>query len=77
MTSIELQALSKSYLGMLPVLDEVSLKLDPGEFYIVPRKVEHRPVCQSEVHVLLVEPASTLNTGNIRNERTVETPKQI
>ncbi len=45
--------------------------LDPGEFAIVPRGVEHRPVAAEEVHVLLFEPASTVNTGAIRSERTV------
>jgi mannose-6-phosphate isomerase-like protein (cupin superfamily) len=43
-----------------------------GEFLIVPRGVEHRPVAEEEVHVLLFEPATTLNTGDVRNERTVE-----
>ena len=42
-----------------------------GEFLVVPRGVEHRPVADEEVHVLLFEPASTLNTGNVSNERTV------
>ena len=51
--------------------------LDPGEFFIVPRGVEHRPVAAGEVHVLLFEPASTLNTGNVRNERTVDSPARI
>ena len=46
--------------------------LEEGEFLIVPRGVEHRPVADEEVHVLLFEPASTLNTGDVRNERTVE-----
>ncbi|MGH7598609.1 MAG: cupin domain-containing protein [bacterium] len=46
--------------------------LDEGEFFIVPRGVEHKPVAEAEVHVLLFEPASTLNTGDKRNERTVE-----
>ena len=46
--------------------------LEEGEFLIVPRGVEHRPVADEEAHVLLFEPASTLNTGNLRNERTVE-----
>jgi mannose-6-phosphate isomerase-like protein (cupin superfamily) len=45
--------------------------LEEGEFLIVPRGVEHRPVAEQEAHVLLFEPASTLNTGNVRNERTV------
>jgi mannose-6-phosphate isomerase-like protein (cupin superfamily) len=45
--------------------------LEEGEFLIVPRGVEHRPVAEEEAHVLLFEPATTLNTGNVRNERTV------
>jgi mannose-6-phosphate isomerase-like protein (cupin superfamily) len=45
--------------------------LGAGEFIIVPRGVEHRPVADAEAHVMLFEPASTLNTGNVRNERTV------
>ena len=44
--------------------------LKPGEFIIVPRGVEHKPVADEEVELLLFEPASTLNTGNIENERT-------
>ena len=44
--------------------------LGPGECCIVPRGVEHQPVAPEEVHVLLFEPASTLNTGNVQNERT-------
>lgn len=48
------------------------VRLEEGEFLIVPRGVEHKPVAEKEVHVLLVEPASTLNTGNVRSERTVE-----
>ena len=46
--------------------------LGEGEFLIVPRGVEHQPVAEEEVHVLLFEPAGTLNTGNVRGERTVE-----
>jgi mannose-6-phosphate isomerase-like protein (cupin superfamily) len=45
----------------------------PGEFIIVPKGVEHMPVAEEEVHVVLIEPKSTLNTGNVRNERTLET----
>ena len=51
--------------------------LEEGEFLIVPRGVEHRPVAEEEAHVLLFEPASTLNTGNVRNERTIETLPRI
>jgi mannose-6-phosphate isomerase-like protein (cupin superfamily) len=51
--------------------------LDEGEFLIVPRGVEHRPVAEEEVHVLLFEPATTLNTGDVRDERTVEQPDRL
>lgn len=51
-------------------LRERTVELDEGEFFIVPRGVEHQPVAAEEAHVLLFEPASTLNTGNLRNERT-------
>jgi len=47
--------------------------LGPGEFAIIPRGVEHLPVAEEETHVLLFEPKSTLNTGNVRNDRTVAT----
>lgn len=53
-------------------LRDGELQLGPGEFGIVPRGVEHRPVAEREVHVMLFEPASTVNTGELRNERTVE-----
>ncbi len=45
--------------------------LDEGEFLIIPRGVEHLPVAPEEVHVMLIEPQGTLNTGNVQNERTV------
>ena len=48
------------------------VELELGEFLIVPRGVEHKPVAERETHVLLFEPAATLNTGNLRNERTIE-----
>ena len=47
--------------------------IEAGEFIIVPRGVEHRPVADEECEVLLFEPASTLNTGNVRDEFTVPT----
>jgi len=46
------------------------VEVNEGEFIIVPRKIEHRPVAEEEVHILLFEPATTLNTGNIENEKT-------
>ena len=48
-----------------------SIWLETGEMIVVPRGVEHRPVADEEAHVLLFEPASTLNTGNVENEWTV------
>jgi len=48
-----------------------------GEFIIVPHGVEHLPVADEEVHVVLLEPKSTLNTGNINNERTVSRLERI
>ena len=50
---------------------EQSIWLEPGEMVIVPRGMEHRPVAEEEAHVLLFEPATTLNTGNVENELTV------
>jgi mannose-6-phosphate isomerase-like protein (cupin superfamily) len=47
------------------------IRLQPGEFLIVPHGVEHQPVAEQECQVVLIEPKTTLNTGNIRNERTV------
>ena len=51
--------------------------LGPGEAIVVPRGVEHRPHADEETAILLFEPASTLNTGNVRNERTVEQLQRI
>jgi mannose-6-phosphate isomerase-like protein (cupin superfamily) len=48
-----------------------------GEFIIVPKSVEHCPVADEEVHIVLIEPKSTLNTGNITNERTVAQLERI
>ena len=52
-------------------------KVNEGEFIIVPRGVEHKPVANEEVHILLFEPASTLNTGNVENEKTRKTLERI
>ncbi len=54
-----------------------TVTVNPGEFIIVPRKVEHRPVAKEEVHILLFEPAGTLNTGNVENERTKKNLQRI
>lgn len=57
--------------------EECSLNVAAGEFVIVPRGLEHRPVADSECSVLLFEPAGTLNTGNVQAEFTVERPVEL
>jgi mannose-6-phosphate isomerase-like protein (cupin superfamily) len=51
--------------------------LEQGEMIIVPRGADHRPISTEETHVLLFEPATTLNTGNVQNEFTVQAPRKI
>jgi mannose-6-phosphate isomerase-like protein (cupin superfamily) len=51
--------------------------VDRNEFLIIPKGVEHRPVAESEVSIMLFEPATTLNTGNVKEERTRETLSRI
>lgn len=51
--------------------------VEPGELVVVPRGVEHRPVAEEETHVVLIEPRTTLNTGNVRSERTVDELERI
>lgn len=51
--------------------------LEPGEFIIVPKGVEHLPAAPEECEVLLLEPKTTLNTGNVVNERTVRELKRL
>ena len=51
-------------------LRDKNIQINEGEFFIVPRGVEHRPVAEKEVWVMLFEPASTLNTGNVMDEKT-------
>jgi mannose-6-phosphate isomerase-like protein (cupin superfamily) len=52
-------------------LRDRDIELDEGDFVVIPRGIEHLPIATDEVHVLLLEPKSTLNTGNVVNERTV------
>jgi len=54
-----------------------SVWIEEGEFIVVPRGIEHRPVAEQEAHVLLFEPASTLNTGNVQNQRTLKELQSI
>ncbi len=54
-----------------------SLQVETGEFVIVPCGTEHRPCADNECHVLLFEPAGTLNTGNVRSDKTVDHPADL
>jgi len=56
---------------------EREMTIGEGEFVTMPRGMEHRPAADQEVHILLFEPASTLNTGNVRGELTVEELERI
>lgn len=53
------------------------VEIGEGECIVVPAGVEHMPVADEEVHILLFEPASTLNTGNVVNERTVDAVRDV
>ncbi len=62
---------------LLIKLRDRDLWINEGECVIIPRGVEHLPIADTEVHVLLLEPKSTLNTGNVQNERTVLDSERI
>ena len=62
---------------LLIKLRDRDIQLQEGEFVIIPKGVEHLPIADEEAHVLLLEPKTTLNTGNIQNERTVSNLKRI
>jgi len=53
-------------------LEDGNITIKEGEFIVIPRGVEHKPNAKEECEVMLFEPATTLNTGNIKNERTLE-----
>jgi len=53
------------------------IKVNPGELIIIPKGVEHMPAADDEVHIMLIEPKTTLNTGNVINEKTVKKLKSI
>jgi len=57
--------------SLLIKLRDRDIRVEPGEFVIIPRGVDHLPIADEETQVLLLEPKSTLNTGNIQNDRTV------
>jgi mannose-6-phosphate isomerase-like protein (cupin superfamily) len=75
----ELFLVVKGTLRMMVFEDgrEREIAIHSGEFIIIPHGVEHKPVADEEVHLLLLEPKTTLNTGNVRNERTVAEPQRI
>lgn len=58
-------------------LKDRDIQLEQGEFIIIPSGVEHMPVAEEEVEVVLIEPKTTLNTGNIKSERTVEVLQHV
>ena len=58
-------------------LKDKTLELDAGEFVIIPKGVEHKPYAPEEVNVMLFEPTSTLNTGNVKSELTVSDLESI
>ena len=53
------------------------VELGEGEFFVVPRGVEHCPVAAEECQILMLEPKGTLNTGNVESERTVADPERL
>ena len=57
--------------SLLIKLRNRDVRVEEGEFVIIPKGEEHMPTAEEETHVLLLEPKSTVNTGNVRNERTV------
>ena len=63
--------------SLLIKLRDRDISLDEGEFVVIPKGVEHLPIADEEAHVLLLEPKTTLNTGNIGNERTVADLERI
>ena len=71
----ELFYVVKGFLKIL--LRDKTIELREGEFFIVPRGVEHLPVAEEEVWVMLFEPATTLNTGNTVNEKTKKELEQL
>jgi len=58
-------------------LRDRDVRLEEGEFVVIPKGVEHLPVAEEEAHVVLLEPKSTLNTGNVRDSRTVDALDRI
>jgi mannose-6-phosphate isomerase-like protein (cupin superfamily) len=62
---------------LLIKLRDRDIWLREGELAVIPKGVEHLPIADDEVHVILLEPKTTLNTGDVQSERTVTQPRQI
>ena len=62
---------------LLIKLRDQDIWLEEGEFVIIPRGVEHLPIAEEEAHVLLLEPKTTLNTGDVQNERTAANLERV
>ena len=62
---------------LLIKLRDRDIWLQEGEFVIIPKGIDHLPIADEEAHVILLEPKTTLNTGNMQNERTVTNLEQI
>ena len=63
--------------SLLIKLRDRDISLEEGEFVIIPKGVEHLPIADEEAHVLLLEPKTTLNTGNVRDEKTIADLERI
>jgi mannose-6-phosphate isomerase-like protein (cupin superfamily) len=62
---------------LLIKLRDGEVRIGPGEFVVIPRGIDHLPVAEDEVHVILIEPKATSNTGNVVGDRTVANPERV
>ena len=67
----------KNKLGLITDYGDKIIDINEGEFIIIPRGVKHRPMADSETHLLLFEPETVLNTGDVRNELTLDSPERM
>lgn len=74
-TEDELFMVIKGQLTLM--LREKTITINPGEFFIVPKGIEHKPIANEETHLLLFEPLSTKHTGNVMTDLTVEDYEEI
>ena len=62
---------------LIQLKEQEDVVLDEGEFFIVPKGVEHKPVAEKETHVMMFEPKTTNNTGNVETDKTVKVLEKI